>query len=101
MTLRNVTQYSGTGLRKRPLVGPNLFQSIETWWLQPSIHSLRRRSPFPALGSSWQPVKQFAVTKLRNVVSHDTGTRKQVEIEKKRIKQWWLTTDGGKQMRGI
>lgn len=48
-----------------------------------------------ALGSSWQLVTQFSVTKLRSVVQHDTFIRKQLEIEK-RIKQWWLTTDGGR-----
>jgi hypothetical protein len=38
---------------------------------------------------------QFTVTKLRSVVSHDTGLRKQVEVPK-RIKQWWFTADNGK-----
>jgi hypothetical protein len=38
---------------------------------------------------------QFSVTKLRSVAQHDTGLRKQVEV-RKRVKQWWFTTDSGK-----
>ena len=38
---------------------------------------------------------QFSVTKLRSVAQHDTGLRKQVEV-RKRVKQWWFTTDSSK-----
>ena len=47
------------------------------------------------LAKAQQTGAQFSVTKLRSVVQHDTGMRKQVEV-RKRVKQWWFTTDSGK-----
>ena len=38
---------------------------------------------------------QFTPTKLRTVVDHDSGMRKQVEVFK-RVKQWWFIAESGK-----
>jgi hypothetical protein len=37
----------------------------------------------------------FTPTKLRTVVDHDTGARRQVETHK-RVKPWWFTAENGK-----
>ncbi len=47
------------------------------------------------LAKAQQTGTLFAPTKLRSVVEHDTGIRRQIETSK-RIKQWWFTSDSGK-----
>ena len=43
---------------------------------------------------------QFTPTKLRTVVDHDSGMRKQVEVFK-RVKQWWFIAESGKLVLNI
>ncbi|MBM3389700.1 MAG: hypothetical protein FJY26_09390 [Betaproteobacteria bacterium] len=38
---------------------------------------------------------QFAPTRFRTFVEHDTGLRRQVEMPK-RVKPWWFTAENGK-----
>ena len=38
---------------------------------------------------------QYASTKLRTVLDKETGTRQQVQVNK-RLKQWWFTADTGR-----
>jgi hypothetical protein len=38
---------------------------------------------------------QYASAKLRTVLDKETGTRQQVQVNK-RLKQWWFTADNGK-----
>lgn len=47
------------------------------------------------LAKSQQGGAVFAPTKLRTVVDHDTGARRQVETHK-RVKPWWFTAENGK-----
>jgi hypothetical protein len=47
------------------------------------------------LAKAQQTGTLFAPTKLRSVVEHYTGIRRQIETSK-RIKQWWFTSDSGK-----
>jgi hypothetical protein len=47
------------------------------------------------LAKAQQAGTQFITTQFRTVVEHDTGLRKQVQVNK-RIKQWWFTADNGK-----
>jgi hypothetical protein len=47
------------------------------------------------LAKAQQGGAAFAPTKLRTVVDHDTGARKQVETHK-RVKPWWFTAENGK-----
>jgi hypothetical protein len=47
------------------------------------------------LARAQQAGTQFAPTRFRTVVEHDTGVRRQVE-QPKRINPWWFTTDAGK-----
>jgi hypothetical protein len=47
------------------------------------------------LAKSQQGGAVFAPMKLRTVVDHDTGARRQVETHK-RVKPWWFTAENGK-----
>ena len=47
------------------------------------------------LAKSEQGGAVFAPMKLRTVVDHDTGARRQVETHK-RVKPWWFTAENGK-----
>lgn len=47
------------------------------------------------LAKSQQGGAVFAPMKLRTVVDHDTGARRQVEANK-RVKPWWFTAENGK-----
>ena len=47
------------------------------------------------LARAQQAGTQFAPTRFRTVLEHETGVRRQVE-QPKRIKPWWFTTDAGK-----